>query len=192
MTDTKAITDKISSLEQEIIRKKTELYDLKKTLPRFEVQNYTLIDRDGKPITLLDLFGNKSEMILVHNMGHFCPYCTLWADGFKGMYHHLEDRAAFVVSTPDSPDVMKKFADSRAWDFTVVSTQGSTLKPDLGFQLADGSYYPGVSTLQKSADGKIYHIAKAFFGPGDDFCALWYFFDMLPTENPEWEPKFQY
>lgn len=190
--DSKELKTRISELEQEIIGKKNELYKLKKDMPRFEMQDYLLHDRDGRAVKLSELFGEHDQMILVHNMGKACPYCTLWADGFIGIHKHLEDRAAFVVSTPDPVAEMKDFADGRGWDFRVVSTTGSTLKPDLGFQLKDGSYYPGVSTLVKEEDGRIFHVAKAFFGPGDDFCSLWYFFDMLAKPDPDWEPKFSY
>ncbi len=186
------LTKKIGDLEQEIIKKKQELYQLKRSVKRYEIPDYTLVQRDGRQISLSELFGNKSEMILVHNMGKACPYCTLWADGLNGLYKHLENRAAFVVSTPDSPKEMNDFAVSRGWNFSIVSTHICSLKRDLGFQLEDDSYYPGVSTLLKDESGKIFHIAKAYFGPGDDFCALWYLFDLLPNEDPEWAPKFSY
>ncbi len=186
------LEQKISALEQEIIAKKQELYTLKKQMPRFEVPDYELKTRQGSKIRLSDLFNGKQELILVHNMGKSCPYCTLWADGLNGLYFHLENRAGFAVSTPDEPEIMDAFATSRNWQFKLVSTHGSTLKKDLGFQLPDGSYYPGVSTFIKAEHGKIFHVAKAYFGPGDDFCALWYLFDLLAVENPDWEPKYKY
>lgn len=183
---------KITALEQEIIQKNAELYSLKRSVTRFEIPDYALLNRKGEQILLSKLFGDKQELILVHNMGKSCPYCTLWADGFNGVYKHIESRAAFVVSTPDAPEIMDAFATGRNWNFTLASTLGSTLKKDLGFQLEDNSYYPGVSTLFKDKEGKIFHVAKAFFGPGDDFCAVWYLFDLLPNEDPDWEPKFSY
>jgi predicted dithiol-disulfide oxidoreductase (DUF899 family) len=192
MQDPKALAQRISDLEQQEINIKQELYKLRKEMPRFEVQDYLLNNRDGSPVRLSELFGKKDELILVHNMGKFCPYCTLWADGFNGIIQHLESRAAFVVSTPDPPEVMDAFASGRGWNFRMASTQGSALKKDLGFELPDGSYYPGVSTLLKDSEGKIWHIAKAFFGPGDDFCAAWYFFDLLAKDDSDWNPKFKY
>jgi len=186
------LEQQISALEQEIVTKKQELYTLKKQMPRFEVPDYELKTRQGTSIRLSDLFKGKKELILVHNMGTFCPYCTLWADGLNGLYSHLENRAGFAISTPDAPEIMDAFATSRNWNFTMASTEGSTLKKDLGFQLKDGSYYPGVSTFIRDENGKIFHVAKAFFGPGDDFCALWYLFDLLAVENEDWEPQFSY
>jgi predicted dithiol-disulfide oxidoreductase (DUF899 family) len=182
----------IEALWKEISAKKQEFYALCKQMPRFAVQDYPLLSPDGEKLHLSDLFEDKDELILVHNMGKHCPYCTLWADGFNGVYQHLENRAAFVVSTPDAPEVMKAFADSRGWKFRMVSTQPTTLKKDLGFELENGHYMPGVSTFIKDADGTIRHVAKNFFGPGDDFCSVWYLFDMLVKSNEGWEPQFTY
>jgi predicted dithiol-disulfide oxidoreductase (DUF899 family) len=183
---------RIEELGNEIIAKKQEFYELKRQLPRFEVPDYELLTPDGKGVHLSDLFGEKNELILIHNMGKKCPYCTLWADGFNGVFHHLESRAAFVVATPDPPEVIKAFAEIRGWKFRLVSTQPSSLKKDLGFELEDGSYYPGISTFVKDEKGVIRHVAKAYLGPGDDFCSVWYMFDMLAVQNEEWEPKFTY
>lgn len=187
----KDLLSKISELEQEIIARKAELYELKRAVPRFELPDYSLLDRKGSKVMLSELFGDKNEMILVHNMGKSCPYCTLWADGFIGVHQYLESRAAFVVSTPDSPEAMDAFASTRGWSFQMVSTSECSLKKDLGFQLPDGSYYPGVSTLYKDETGKIFNVSKAFFGPGDDFCAVWYLFDLLPNPDPDWSPNWQ-
>jgi predicted dithiol-disulfide oxidoreductase (DUF899 family) len=190
--DKTELEKKIEELGNELIAKKQEFYELKRQLPRFEVSDYELLTPDGKTIHLSDLFGDKKELILVHNMGRKCPYCTLWADGFNGIFHHLESRAAFVVSTPDAPEVIKEFAETRGWKFRMVSTRPSSLKKDLGFEDDKGYYHPGVSTFQKDENGIIRHVAKAMLGPGDDFCSVWYLFDLLAVQNEEWEPKFSY
>ncbi len=183
---------RLNELYHELLAKKDEYYQLVKQVYRFPMQDYCVKSRTGNPIRLSDLFGKHDELILVHNMGKFCPWCTLWADGFNGIIHHLEERAAFVVSTPDEPDVMRKFARSRRWAFNMVSTLGTTLKKDLGFEDENGNYHPGVSIIKKMEDGTLMHISKTPFGPGDDFCSLWYFFDMLDKANPDWNPQINY
>ena len=45
------------------------------------------------------------------------------------------------------------------------------------------NYWPGVSVFEKSADGTIRRVAKDFFGPGDFYCNIWHFLDLLPGEN---------
>jgi predicted dithiol-disulfide oxidoreductase (DUF899 family) len=183
---------RITELGNEIIAKKQEFYELKRQMPRFEVPDYELLTAGGETVHLSDIFGDKNELILIHNMGKKCPYCTLWADGFNGIFHHLESRAAFAVASPDEPAEMKAFAEGRGWKFRMVSTRPSTLKKDLGFELENGSYYPGVSTFLKDEKGIIRHVAKAYLGPGDDFCSVWYLFDLLAVTNEDWAPGFTY
>ena len=80
----------------------------------------------------------SSDLFVIHNMGRSCPNCTLWADGFNGIYPHIADRAAFVVASPDPPDVQQSFAASRGWRFPMVSHQGSSFAADMGYRSAIG------------------------------------------------------
>ncbi len=190
--DTSELATRIAVLEQELIHKKGELYRMKKQLPRWEVQDYLLRDRQGREIKLSQLFGDRRELILVHNMGAHCPYCTLCGDDFNGILPHLTSRAAFAVATPDPWDKMDRFAASRGWKFALVSTAGTSLKKDLGFEEGVGGFLPGVTTLFKEDNGRIMHVANAVFGPGDDFSPLWYFFELLAVEDRDWVPKYSY
>ena len=121
---------KIRALEASLVRQQEKLAALKRRQPRESVADYTLATTRG-PVKLSALFGGKRDLIVVHNMGRQCRYCTMWADGFNGLYPHLADRAAFVVISPDSPAVQKKFAASRGWRFPMASGQGSTFIHDM-------------------------------------------------------------
>lgn len=116
-----------------------------------EVRDYILTDSDGRRMALSDLFGEKDDMILIQNMGRSCPYCTMWADGFNGVLDHLEDRAAFVVVSPDAPPVQKQFARSRGWRFRMVSSKGTAFSKDMGFENKQGGPEPGVSVFHKGS-----------------------------------------
>ncbi len=102
---------RILMLERDLVKLKDRIARLRAKIQPREVPDQILRTSDGKAVPLSSLFGRKREMILVHNMGAECPYCTLWADGFNGVLPHLESRAAFVVESPDSPKAQKKFAD---------------------------------------------------------------------------------
>jgi predicted dithiol-disulfide oxidoreductase (DUF899 family) len=155
------------------------------------VQDYVFQDQAGKKVSLSSLFGKKDELILVHNMGSHCRYCTLWADGFTGLVPHLENRAAFAVESADSPAHQKKFYRSRKWNFRMVSSAGTDFKKAMGFADKSGGPWPGVSIFVKKA-GKISRVAKDGFGPGDDYCAAWHFFGLLPGGAKGWEPQYKY
>jgi predicted dithiol-disulfide oxidoreductase (DUF899 family) len=162
------------------------------------VDDYVFAGWDG-PVKLSALFGDKPDLFVIHNMGQGCDHCTLWADGFNGVYDHLADRAGFVVSSPNPVETQKRFAASRGWRFPMVCHDGTTFAKDMGFHrpgadaFADklGSWYPGVSVFQKTGD-RILRVSEAELGPYDDFCAVWHFLDLLPERTAGWEPKSRY
>ncbi|WLD94775.1 DUF899 family protein [Alkalihalobacillus sp. AL-G] len=182
------VQEEIQELEKELLAKKKRLAELRKELSEDKVENYRFRTSENEEVTLLELFGDSDEIIVVHNMGKGCNYCTLWADGFNGVYRHMIERAPFVVSTPDDPDIQKTIAAERDWKFPLVSTKGTTFKEDMGF--ANGtSTRPGVSSFRKDENGDVYHHASAPLGPGDDFCAVWHLFDLLPNGSGDFQPK---
>jgi len=187
-----SVEKQIKQLETKLDQLHQQLGELKQKRDSQAVAEYTLKDLSGNDIKLSMLFGDKDDLILVHNMGKSCTYCTMWADGFIGMQPHLEDRAAFVVTTPDDPAVIKEFADSRDWTFRLYSVKEGPFKKDMGFESDDGSPQPGVSVFHKNTDGTIQRTGSDFFGPGDRYCAVWPFLDMLKDGPNGWEPKYQY
>ncbi len=156
------------------------------------VGEYYLLDPKGKKIKFSSLFGKKEDLILVHNMGKACTYCTMWADGFNGVVPHLENRAAFAVVSPDPPKVQKKFYNSRNWKFRMFSSKGSSFAKDMGFESPKGDPQPGVSVFYKNKSGKIIRVAKDYFGPGDPYCTVWHLFDLLPGGPKGWHPQYKY
>ncbi|MBI3558208.1 MAG: DUF899 family protein [Deltaproteobacteria bacterium] len=182
---------KILKLERAIANQKKKLARLRaKTAEEFA--DYDLVSRGGRTVKLSQLFGKKKELILVHNMGTGCPYCTMWADGFNGLLPHLEDRAAFAVESPDRPATQKEFAARRKWNFTMVSSQGTGFRKKSGFQTREGSPMPGVSVFVKKAGGRIFRVSSSYFGPGDNYCPTWDLFDLLPGGPGGWTAKFKY
>ena len=152
------------------------------------VENYEFRTVDGA-VTMADLFGDRDTLFIVHNMGRSCVYCTLWADGLNGVIDHLEDAAAFVVSSPDEPEDQQAFAESRGWGLRMVSHAGNTFAGDMGY-LRDGGPFPGISCFRKQ-DGRIMRVGDTEFGPGDDYCVIWHLLDLVP-DRAEWSPKYAY
>lgn len=154
-------------------------------------KNYLFADFNSKKIPFSELFFGKDDLILIHNMGVSCPYCTMWADGLNGVLQHLENRAAFVVVSPDEPKIQKKFYESRGWKFRMYSAKDTSFTADMGFEAKDQEQIPGVSSFRKEG-GKIFRVSKARFGPGDKFCIVWHLFALLKDGSNNWEPKFKY
>jgi predicted dithiol-disulfide oxidoreductase (DUF899 family) len=149
-----------------------------------EVKDYELASAEG-PVRLSQLFDGHDDLILIHNMGVSCSYCTLWADGYNGLHPHVVTRAGFAVSSPDRPTVQRKFAESRGWKFPMVSHAGTSFAADMGYVSAKGGWMPGVSVFRRDG-GTLLRVSDTGFSPGDDFCTLWHFFDLLPGGVGDW------
>lgn len=186
--------EKIKLLQEEIFTKQQELSALKLSQVPEKISNYSFKDKQGNETTLLDLFEDKEELLLIHNMGKACVYCTMWADAFNGMHHIIRDRVKIVLTSPDKVEVMKEFSEARGWTLPIYSYAGSNFANDLGFAHDKNDrrwYSPGVSALILK-DGEIYRTASDSFGPGDVYCAPWHLFNLLPEGNKGWEPKYKY
>lgn len=155
-----------------------------------EVADYQFANSQGT-VRLSELFAGKADLILIHNMDTTCPNCTLWADGLNGIYDHLADRAAVVVSSPDPPEMQQRFAQSRGWKFAMVSHQGTTFAEDMGYRSKSGGWLPGLSVFRREGK-RILRVSDTSFEPGDDFCALWHILDLLPGGVGDWAPRFSY
>ena len=184
------IQKQIETLSQEIFEKKKQLSELRRQRPAELVEDYAFTTLEGT-VKLSELFKDKQDLIMIHNMGKGCSYCTMWADGFESSLAHLQSRAAFVISSPDSASTQKEFADGRNWTSPMVSTENNTFIEDMGYK-RDGYTMPGVSVFWKNDNGEIYRTNNDVFGPGDDFNAVWHFLDLLKDGAQDWQPKFTY
>ncbi len=184
------MSEKIAELEREVFEKQQLLAQLKRDREPEPVDDYELSGPNGM-VRLSNLFGDKSDLIVVHNMGKSCPYCTLWGDNYNGAVAHLNNRAAFVVVSPDTPDIQQEFAAERGWRFGMYSGAKGTFIEDMGFK-GDSGWMPGVSTFWRDDDGNIFRVASAPFGPYDAFCSAWHFFSLLKGGPGDWAPKYSY
>ncbi|MGO8914433.1 MAG: DUF899 family protein [Stellaceae bacterium] len=180
---------RLAQYRGEITELRKKMRALQQSVAPEEVAEYDFVTRAGK-VALSELFGDKDSLFVIHNMGAGCPYCTLWADGFNGVLAHLENRAAFVVASPDAPETQEKFKASRGWRFRMVSHRDTSFAADMGYRSEQG-WLPGVSVFTRDG-GKILRIGDTGFGPGDDFCSLWHFLDLLPGGGGTWRPRFTY
>lgn len=178
---------KLRKLSEEIAELRKKYIKISAKQAKMDVTDYVLKDTEGKDVKLSEMFGDKENLILVHNMGKACSYCTLWADGFSGEAYYIEKKAAFVLVSPDTPEVQKEFAASRGWKFRTYSAAGTTFIADMGYYTEAEGYWPGVSVFHKDPEGKITRVSKDYFGPGDFYSAPWHFFDLLPESKEEKE-----
>src|SRR6516225_2193063 len=126
----KHTAEKLADYRRQIRELRQKMRGVQAVVEPEPVKDYTFRRADGRSVRLFELFGDKADLFVIHNMGQSCPYCTLWADGFNGAYAHLSNRASFVVSSPDAPEKQRVFAQSRGWRFPMVSIAGTTFAQD--------------------------------------------------------------
>ena len=178
------VNSKLADYRQQITAIREKMRETLAAVEPQEVRDYEFTNTDGT-VRLSELFGSHEDLILIHNMGVSCSYCTLWADGYNGIHPHVVTRAGFAVSSPDRPSVQHNFAASRGWKFPMVSHAGSTFAADMGYVSAKGGWMPGVSVFRREGT-TLLRVSDTSFSPGDDFCTLWHFFDLLPGGVGEW------
>ncbi len=181
------MNDKLREVEQKWYALSQELYELRKETTPEPVSDFELQTASG-PKKLSELFGTYRDLIVVHNMGGSCNYCTLWADGYSGYLRHLSERTAFVVCSPDSPENQAKLAAARGWKFDMVCDASKEFTSAMGFWSEEHGWWPGVSAFHLNEDGSIVRTNRDMLGPGDAYCMVWPMFSLLKDGPNGWEP----
>lgn len=179
----------IIEIEREIFELTAKLNELRGANEGVEVRNYAFDSLSG-PTTLLDLFGHQKKLLLIHNMGQGCRYCTLWADGLNGFVPHIETAMALALVSKDRPEVQRRFANSRGWRFRLASHGGGEyIREQTVMEGADNM--PGAVVYERRGEA-IFRKNSCIFGPGDMYCPIWNFLGMAGFGEGEWTPQFNY
>ena len=182
------MSDRIHEIQSEIMNLKQALAEEIANLDPEAVEDWALTGLDGSSIKLSSLFDDKTELLVIHNMGIGCSYCSLWGDAMIGIAKHLQQRCTFVLCSNDPANVIQEFRELRGWNYPCVSGEGSGFAKAMGYMSDDGSPEPGVSAFHKQSDGSIVRTGNANFGPGDDFCGVWPMLDLLKGGINGWAP----
>lgn len=188
--DQVAVNTQITELEQQIYQLTLELTQLRKQQQGTQVENKYSFETDTGRTTLLDMFGDHNKLLVIHNMGQGCRYCTLWADGFNGFLPHLESVMSVVLVSKDSAAVQRQFANNRGWRFRLASHGG-------GDYISEQSVMPGQNNMPGAVvyernGGQIVRRSASNFGPGDLYCSAWNLLALAGLSEAEWTPQYNY
>jgi predicted dithiol-disulfide oxidoreductase (DUF899 family) len=181
--------NELQEAEKELYELTRKVADLRKESKPAPVKNYAFKTLDGE-VSLLELFGNRDVLFLIHNMGQGCRYCTLWADGLNGFIPHIESQFSLALVSKDSPQTQRQFANSRNWRFKMASHFGGDYIKEQTV-LAGESNMPGVVCYTRKGD-EIFRKNSSIFGPGDQYCPQWNLLSLAGVSTEEWTPQFHY
>lgn len=184
------VDSEIQALEQQIFELNMKLVELRKTKSVDEdIPNYVFQTQNGDA-TLLELFGDHDKLLVIHNMGQGCRYCTLWADGFNGFLPHLESVMPVVLVSKDTPAVQRRFANTRGWRFRLASHSGGDYIREQSVR-EEQSNMPGAVVYERNGE-RITRKNRCLFGPGDLYCSMWSLLGLAGFSAADWTPQYSY
>ena len=181
--------EEIQAIERDIYELTEKLNELRKANPPEAIPNYDFETQQGSA-SLLELFGDKDKLLVIHNMGQGCRYCTLWADGFNGFVPHLESAMALVLVSKDPPALQRKFANDRGWKFRLASHGGGAYIQEQTVTPGEKNS-PGAILYERKGD-KIFRKNSCEFGPGDLYCSMWGLLGLAGMGEEDWTPQYSY
>jgi len=163
---------------------------------------------DGRAVTLSELFGDKSVLLLYSYMygpamARPCPSCTSMLDGLDGQVEALSQRVAVAVAAQSPIARIRGFAAERGWrHMRLVSAAGTTYQRDYKGEDEKGGQWPILNVFEKT-DGVVRHVwaSEMAFAPRDDdqdprhidmVWPLWNFLDLTPEGRGDFRPSLTY
>ncbi len=144
--------------EKELTRRRDELNVRRRQLPMVEIEKDYAFDGPDGTRSLLDLFGDRSQLIVVHFMfdprwDDGCSSCSAGADEVSdGLLAHLHARDTRLVFVARAPlEKIEDFRARRGWTFPWYSSFGSDFNYDFHVTL-DESRAPVQYNYRTAAD----------------------------------------
>jgi len=191
--------------EKLLDRQREALSAKRRALPMVRVDKaYEFAGPNGK-LRLIDLFGDRSQLIIYHFMlgpdaEVGCKSCSFLADTFNGASVHLPARdIAFVVVSRAQLANIDKFKQRMGWSFTWVSSHGSDFNFDYGgsFKGDDRSATynyvpsswgageaPGASVFLRDGND-VFHTYSTYSRGLDHLIATYNYIDLTPLGRNE-------
>ena len=187
--------------EKEHTRAADELARARQELPWVPLEKEYVFDSTEGPVTLAELFGGRSQLIVQHIMfgpddERACASCSSIADGINGPHEHLEHHGVAFAAVSRAPLAkLEEYRERMGWTFRWVSSHDSDFNFDLGvsgtierpnteYNLApvEGGQigeWPGMSAFAL-ADGVVHHTYSAHSRGIDALWAVYPWLDRTP------------
>src|SRR5262249_18681738 len=144
--------------EKEMTRLQEELGRQRRALPWVAVDKRYVFDGPRGRETLVELFGDRSQLGVYHFMFRpepdaGCKPCSFWADNFDGIDVHLRHRDVSFVAISRAPFAkIEAFRKRMGWRFKWVSSAGTDFNYDFNASFTPEALRSGTA---------VYNYAKA-------------------------------
>lgn len=195
---------KLLRAEKDLMKRRDELSRRRQDLPWEKVEKPYRFEGDAGPVTLAELFGDRSQLIIYHFMfgsdwEQGCKSCSFWADHFDGMVAHLAARdVAFACVSIAPLSRLNAFKTRMGWRFSWYSSASTSFNQDFGVTgpagqiliynydkpKEDAGELPGLSVFAKD-DGNLYHTYSCYARGLDSLNGTYQFLDLVPKGRDE-------
>jgi predicted dithiol-disulfide oxidoreductase (DUF899 family) len=196
--------------EKELTRQRDQLARERRELPWVRVEKNYVFDSPRGKVTLADLFGGHSQLLIYHFMfgpewKEGCPSCSFVVDHLDGAVPHLAARdVSFMVVSRAPLAKLEAFEKRMGWRFPWVSSSGSDFNYDFHVSFrpedkkngkVDYNYTtqefpsdeaPGASVFYRDpATGEIFHTYSTYGRGLDAFVGTYTLLDLVPKGRDE-------
>ncbi|MBB6578302.1 putative dithiol-disulfide oxidoreductase (DUF899 family) [Comamonas odontotermitis] len=134
------LSERLSLLAEEkaLTRQSDELARKRSALPWVRIDKDYRFDTEQGPVSLVDLFGGRSQLLVYHFMfgpsyQAGCPSCSAIADGFNGTQVHLQNHDVAFWAVSRAPlAALLGYRERMGWHFPWASSSGSDFNFDFG------------------------------------------------------------
>jgi predicted dithiol-disulfide oxidoreductase (DUF899 family) len=177
--------------EKELTRMKDSVSAARRRLPMVETTKRYTFAGAGGPVSLLDLFDGRRQLIVQHFMfgtdwAEGCSGCSMMADHIGPLSHlHAKDTSFVMVSRAPLPALLE-FGDRMGWTLPWVSSASTTFNEDFGATV-DGEERHAISVFLRDGD-RVFHTWSTFNRGEEPFMLVWDLLDLTPYGRQEaWE-----
>lgn len=191
-------------------RARDELTRRRQMLPWVKVEKtYTFEGPDGQ-VTLSDLFGDKSQLIVQHFMfdpewDEGCKSCSFMADHMDPSVVHLAHRDTAFAAVSKAPlEKLVAYRKRMQWSFNWVSSYNSDFNRDFHVSFTDEELEnktcqynyredvsfpsreaPGISVFARDDSGNLYHTYSVYGRGLEKVMTAYDLLDMVPKGRDE-------
>ena len=182
----------------------------RRALPWVRVdKNYLFDSTEGKK-SLVQLFGDNSQLIIQHFMWRHdldqgCVGCSLHADHAEGAITHLQNHDVSFVAVSRAPlDKLQAYRQRMGWNIEWVSSLNSDFNFDYhvsftkeqlkgsviyNYATIDGAdamdELPGLSVFYKDERGQIFHTYSSYARGNEEAMSAFFYLDLTPKGRNE-------